>query len=91
MRTIKKIIWKIYNKITKYEQKITDEFEYELWKRFESEYYELLVNGEYDTYKEVWNFVAGRYFHICKKLGRLEEFYRLRDSRNEDNKNTKKD
>ena len=107
MRTIKRIAWKIYNKITKYEQKITDEFKYELWKELESKYYDLLkylendinkgndedrfVSGEYVAYKSVWNNIYDNYFNICKKLGRLEEFYHLRDSRNEYNKNMKRD
>lgn len=100
MRTIKKIAWRIYNKITHYEQKITDEFEYELWKGLESKYYDLLkrlendmnnsndedrfVSGEYVAFHGVWNNIYDRYFHICKKLGRLDEFYALRDSRIED-------
>lgn len=99
MRTIKKIAWKIYNKITKYERHVIDEFEYELWKGLESKYYKLLkrlkdninngndedcvLSGEYIAYQAVWNNIYDRYFHICKKVGRLEEFYLLRDSRNE--------
>lgn len=97
MRIIKKIAWRIYNKITKYKQKNTDEFEYELWKRLESEYYELvesvaegMINdedryfgGAYVAYRFVWCNIYENYFNICKKLGRLEEFYRLQDLRNE--------
>lgn len=49
------------------------------------------VSGEYVAYQAVWNNIYDRYFHICKKMDRLEKFYRLKDSRNEDNKNTKKD
>lgn len=97
MKLLKQIAWKIYNKITNYEQKITDEFEYELWKGLESEYYDLLkrlkkdmnngndedrfVSGEYVAYHAVWNNLHDRYFLICKKLGRLDEFNALKDTR----------
>lgn len=49
------------------------------------------LEGAYVAYRYVWRNIYENYFNICKKLGRLEEFYRLQDSRNEVNKNTKKD
>lgn len=97
MKLLKQIAWKIYNKITNYEQKITDEFEYELWKQLESKYYNLakrrensikngtcssvFTQGEYIAYHTVWNNIHDRYFHICKKLNRLDEFNALKDTR----------
>lgn len=41
MKKIKKIIWKLYNKISKYDESIKAEYEYELWKELECTYYKL--------------------------------------------------
>lgn len=38
-------------------------------------------DGRASAFKDIWNDFNDRYFSICKKLNRLDEFYALRDSR----------
>lgn len=41
MKIIKKIVWKLYQKISKYDEGIRNEFEYRLWKELEKRYWDI--------------------------------------------------